>query len=482
MIDRNNAGPRRVLIASANPLFGRGLEKMIKQRRSGAGMEVRLAGSTQEALDVLESWLPDLLIVDYDDVNHPGSIQREIFLSRFIEGDRPMQVMLVSLGASGEVVVYDRRTLTPAQAEDWLDLPWAEGQPAGQAAPVSVSHSFLRSGGMKHYVVAGILTVILTVLTFFVLQTVGLLPEAASVQAGPIDRIVGIQLWLISFLFSLIVVFIGYSVVVFRRRKNEPGDGAFFKGSTRLEVAWTLFPLATVIYLSFLGAQALGEVRKPDAQAMTINVIAFQWGWIFEYPDYGIQSNTLYMPVNKQALLRLTSRDVIHSFWVKEFRVKQDALPGENLVKEVRITPNKLGDYQVMCAELCGGAHAYMNSPVKVVEQVDFDAWIEAETAAANLSPEVRGEKLATGSGCVACHSVDGTKLAGPTWKGLAGSEVTLQDGSTVIADDAYLIESIVDPALKIHQGFAPVMPASYKDTLSEKQIQDIVEFIKTIK
>lgn len=335
---------------------------------------------------------------------------------------------------------------------------------------------------MKHYVVAGILTVILTILVFLLLQTIGLLPEAASVQAGPIDRMVEIQVWLISFLFSLIVVFIVYSIVVFRRRNNEQGDGLFVKGSTPLEVVWTLVPLATVISLAFIGAQALGEMRKPDSSAMTINVIAFQWGWIFEYPDYGVQSNTLYMPLNKQALLRLTSRDVIHSFWVKEFRVKQDALPGKNLVKEIRITPNKLGDYQVMCAELCGGAHAYMTSPVKVVDQAGFDAWVESETAAANLSPEARGEKLVSGSGCLACHSTDGTKLTGPSWKGLAGSEITFQDGSTTVADDAYLVESIVDPAAKIVQGFAPVMPASYKDTLSEQQIQDIVAFIKTLK
>jgi cytochrome c oxidase subunit 2 len=181
-------------------------------------------------------------------------------------------------------------------------------------------------------------------------------------------------------------------------------------------------------------------------------------------------------------LLSLTSRDVIHSFWVKEFRLKQDVLPGKNLVKELRVTPNRIGEYTVNCAELCGGAHAYMNSPVKVVSQEDFDAWIAEELKAANASPAERGQKLSTGSGCQACHSIDGTKLAGPTWKGIAGSPVILQDGSTVTADDAYLVESIVSPQSKIHQGFPPIMPAAYKETLSEQQITDIVEFIKTLK
>jgi len=476
---------RRVLIASANPLFARGLQKIVAQRWEARGVEIRLAESMQEALGSLETWRPDLVIVDYDDVGQAGSIQREAFLSHFIASNRAMQVMLISLSASGEVVVYDRRTLTPAQAEDWLDLPWAPAEtgaerPSG-AVPIPESHSNGRIASMKHYVIAGALTVVLTVLTYLVLQAVGLLPVAASVQAGPVDRMVQMQLWMISFLFSLIVVFILYSIIVFRRRKGERGDGAYFKGSTGLEVLWTLFPLATVIYLSFVGAQALGEVRQADPDAMEINVISFQWGWIFEYPQQGIQSNILYMPVNQQALLRLTSRDVIHSFWVPEFRVKQDALPGENLVKDLRITPTEIGEYQVMCAEMCGGAHAYMTAPVRVVTQADFDAWLASESGAADLPPTERGQRLAEGSGCLACHSLDGTRLAGPTWQGLADSEVRLQSGETVIADDEYLHEAIVNPNSQIAEGFAPIMPDIYGDTLSEEQIMDIVEFIKSV-
>jgi cytochrome c oxidase subunit 2 len=278
------------------------------------------------------------------------------------------------------------------------------------------------------------------------------------------------------------VVFILYSVVVFRRRGNEPGDGVYMTGSSRLEVLWTLFPLVTVIYLAFAGADLLGNVRRVDPQAMRVNVTAFQWGWIFEYPDQGIQSNELVVPVDKQLQLVLTSRDVIHSFWVPEWRVKQDALPGKNLVKELRVTPNKIGNYMVMCSELCGGAHAYMNSPVRVVSQADYETWVSDQLKAANASPAERGQRLVTGSGCVACHSTDGSQMAGPTWKGLAGHEVELTDGTKVTADDAYLVESIVNPNAKVVKGFAPIMPAAYKDTLSEQQITDIVEFIKTLK
>lgn len=479
-----------MLIASANPLFAKGLEKMVTQRWERRGVEIRLATSTEEATTVLESWNPDLVIVDYDDVGRPGSIRRADFLNHFIAGDRPMQVMLVSLRESGEVVVYDRRTLTPAQAEDWLDLPWTPaahsqtGPSAASSLPVAVdtpqTQQSLRRGSMKHYVIAGVLTLVLTVLSFLLLTNIGLLPVQASVQAGPIDQMVQLQLWMISFLFSLIVVFILYSVFVFRAQKGETQEGAYFKGSTRLEVLWTLFPLATVIYLSFLGAQALGDVRKADPQAMTINVIAFQWGWSFQYPDLGITSSTLYLPKDKQVKLMLTSRDVIHSFWVPEFRVKQDALPGENLVKELRLTATREGEYTVMCAELCGGAHAYMNSPVMVVTQAEFDAWAAEQGAAADAPPEERGRTIAESTGCIGCHSLDGAAGAGPTWQGLYGAEITLADGSTVTADDEYLHESIVQPAAKIHQGFGPIMP-SYEGTLTEEQIRDVIEFIKTV-
>ncbi len=493
MSDLNPGTVRRVLIASANPLFAKGLEKMVTQRWAQRGVEIRLAASNEEATAALESWMPDLVIVDYDDIGRPGSIRRADFLSHFIAGDRPMQVMLVSLRESGEVVVYDRRTLTPAQAEDWLDLPWTpaaaaqppDRSPAPEAlAPVEPekpqTQQSLRSGSMKHYVIAGALTVVLTVLSFLLLTNIGLLPVQASVQAGPIDQMVQLQLWMISFLFSLIVVFILYSVFVFRARKGDTQEGAYFKGSTRLEVLWTLFPLATVIYLSFLGAQALGDVRKADPQAMTINVIAFQWGWSFEYPDLGITSSTLYLPKDKQVKLMLTSRDVIHSFWVPEFRVKQDALPGENLVKELRLTANVEGEYTVMCAELCGGAHAYMNSPVRVVSQADFDAWAAEESNAADAPPAERGQRIANSTGCIGCHSLDGTQGAGPTWQGLYNAEIPLADGSTVVADDEYLHESIVAPNAKIHQGFGPIMP-SYEGTLTEEQIRDVIEFIKTV-
>ena len=473
----NDAQPkhtRRVLIASANPLFGKGLQKIYGDRWGKEAVEFELASSMAETLARLETWQPELVIVDYDD----RTIHREEFLSFFITGDRPMQVVLVSLQANGAVVVYDRRTLTPAQAEDWLNLPW---QPEPISEPPSRSDSM--KGSAKHLLIAGLLVPVSTALIYLLLTNIGILPEQASTQAVTIDRLFNAHFLMIALLFSMIVVFIVYSIFVFRSKPGEKQEGAYFKGNNRLEVIWTIIPLGTVIAFSFFGARNLAETRTADPQALNVTVTAFQWGWSFEYPDYGVTSRELHLPVDRQVLLSLTSRDVIHSFWVPEFRVKQDALPGANLVKQLRITPTKTGSYTVMCAELCGGAHAYMNSPVIVVSKADFESWITAQVNEVLTDPVARGQKWAETTGCIACHSLDGTRLVGPSWKGLYGETVELADGTAVTADDAYLEKSILEPNAQISKDFpANVMPATYNDLLTNDQVKDIIEFMKTVK
>lgn len=489
MTESNQGKVTRVLIISANPLFARGLENLLSNRWSDQAVEVRLESNLTEAMTALESWQPELVIVDYDDRN----IQRAAFLSHFISGDQPMKVMLVSLRESGEVVVYDRRTLTPAQAENWLDLPWTRvanvqeppvPEPVRkQPQQVSETHLSPRSGGMKHYVIAGVLAVVLTFVMSFLLQSANLFLVPASSQAGPVDQMIRLQLWIISFLFSLVTVFILYSAFVFRRRRGDQSAGTYFKANNSLEIIWTILPLGLVIVLAMIGAKDLADIRKADPDALEVKVTAFQWGWSFEYPDYGIQGNQLYLPVNRQVHLSMTSRDVIHSFWVPEFRIKQDVLPGENLVKELRINPTRVGNYQVMCAELCGGSHAYMNAAVNVVSQQDFDAWVAEQSDTSSLTPAQRGEKVSQTSGCTGCHSLNGAKLPGPTWKGLAGESVKLTDGSTVVADDTYLKKAIVDPNAEIVEGYTPnLMPQTYKTQLSDQQINDLVEFMKSVK
>ncbi|HZW02755.1 MAG TPA: cytochrome c oxidase subunit II, partial [Anaerolineaceae bacterium] len=264
---------------------------------------------------------------------------------------------------------------------------------------------------------------------------------------------------------------------------GDDTDGRHIKGSTRLEIFWTVIPLLTVLYFSYVGSVTLAQTQKNDPQSLVVDVVGGQWYWSFTYPDFNITSNALYLPLDRTTLLRMTSMDVIHSFWVPEFRVKQDVLPGENFVRELEITPNRLGEFQVLCAEMCGVQHAYMVSPVYVVSPEEFDAWVDEQMSLAQADPAARGEVVAQNAGCLSCHSVDGSEKVGPTWQGLYESERVLQSGETIVAEDEYLHTAIVDPNLHIPQGFPPnVMPQNYDETLTEEQISDLVEYIESLK
>ena len=334
---------------------------------------------------------------------------------------------------------------------------------------------------MRHFVVVGIFIVILTVLTYAGLMAVGLMPVAASAQAGPIDWLWNLEMMVISFLSALIIVPLIYSLIVFRRKKGDTQDAEHVEGNTNLEITWTVIPLFLVMVFAYLGAGNLSAIRRVDPEAMVVKVTGIQWSWKFEYPAYGVTSTELHLPEGKQVLLQMTSNDVIHSFWVPEFRVKQDLVPGR--ITELRITPTLVGNYKVRCAELCGTSHAYMEGPVIVSAQADFDAWMAeqvklAEEAAA--TPEGRGQALVLANGCAACHSVTGAAGIGPTWLGLFGHEVPLADGTTVTADEAYLHESIKAPQAKIVAGFENQLMPTYGFT--DEQINDIVAYIKTIR
>jgi cytochrome c oxidase subunit II len=335
---------------------------------------------------------------------------------------------------------------------------------------------------MRHFVVVGILVLVVAVLTYMGLDAAGLMPVPASAQAVPIDWLWDLQVKIIAFLFALIVVPMIYSLLFFRRRKGDTTDAVHIEGNTNLEIAWTVVPLIIVLGLAYIGAENLAETRRADPNAMEVRVTGFQWGWRFEYPDFGITSNELYLPVNRQVVLKMTSTDVLHSFWVPEFRVKQDLVPGR--VTELRITPTLVGDtYKVRCAEMCGTSHAYMESPVIVAEMTDFDAWVAEQqelAAEAAQTPEGRGQALVAANGCVACHSLDGAAGIGPTWFQLAGSEVQLSDGTTVIADDAFLAESILQPQAKIVAGFETQQMPAYNFT--DEQVADIIAYIKTLR
>jgi cytochrome c oxidase subunit 2 len=307
------------------------------------------------------------------------------------------------------------------------------------------------------------------------------MPVQASAQAVSVDWLWNLQVIVISFLFALIIVPLLYSLFVFRRRKGDDSDGEHIVGNTPLEIAWTVIPLFVVLGFAYLGAYSLGETRRVDPQAMQINVTAQQFAFSFEYPEYGVVSQELYLPVGKQVHLNMTSTDVIHSFWVPEFRIKQDIVPG--IKTEYRITPTMQGSYKVRCAELCGASHAYMLAPVEVVSQDRFESWVgerQVEALAAAETPEGRGAALVSQNACSACHSIDGSASQGPTWLGLYGSLVSLAGGATVTADDAFIKESILQPQATIVSGFETVLMPAYQFT--DEQIADIIAYMQTLR
>jgi cytochrome c oxidase subunit 2 len=339
---------------------------------------------------------------------------------------------------------------------------------------------------IRHFVIVGVLVVVVAIVTYLALTALGLMPVEASAQSIEIDWLFDLEIKLIAFFFALIMVPLVYSLVVFRRKDGDETDAEHIEGHTGLEITWTVIPLVIVIALGIIGADNLRQVRAIDPQAIEVKVVAFQWGWRFEYPQ-GFSSTKLYLPVDQQVVLKMESLDVIHSFWVPEFRVKQDVVPGR--VEDYRITPDRIGEYKVRCAEICGTSHSYMESPVIVVSQVDYTQWVNTQAEAAKAEalanagkPDAaRGEKLYQESGCKACHSLDGSKGIGPTWKGLSGAQVKLADGSTVTADEAYLAESIKLPGAKTVEGFpANAMPGF--GYLTDPQVADLVAFIETLK
>lgn len=483
---------RRVLIASSHALFGQGLRSLLRERKEAEVEIVGMVSNLDEALQALDRLNPDLIIVDYDD----KKLNRDEFLARFVEGEKKLRVVLLSLQSAQEAIVYDRRTMAAHQIDDWLE-EWTYTDDSAksftQRGNAKTNMDFRRDP-MKnrlqkatHLIVAGVLVLVVTALLIISMNYVRILPVAASAQAEPIDQLFRLELIVIAFLFSLIVVFMVYSIFVFRRKRGDTSDAAHIEGNTNLEIAWTVAPLATVMVFAYLGGNALAATLAPEPKPLRVEVIGKQWAWSFVYPDYGVVSDKLYLPEDKQTILLLRSEDVIHSFWVPEFRVKQDALPGgEDFVRELRITPTEQGEYKVRCAELCGVQHTYMESPVIVLGQADFDSWLN-KAAGISDDPVVRGQQWSTNFGCLSCHSLDGTKLVGPSWIGLCDGTETMSDGSTMTVDEAYLRESILNPNAKIVEGFAAgLMPVQFIDPVTKKpisddQIADIIVYMNSI-
>lgn len=350
-------------------------------------------------------------------------------------------------------------------------------------------------GKFRHIISVIVLTLLTTAGLYFLFNWMFPRPEAASAQAVPIDIMFQSHFVMMAFLFALIMVIMLYAVFAFRRRPGDEEDGPHIHGHTGLEIAWTVVPTLVVIGFGVYGAIVLADITRAQENEMVVSVVGRQWSWTFEYPGQDVRTSKLVLPVDQPVVLELESEDVLHSFWVPEFRVKQDLVPG--VVKPLRITPTELGSYRLRCAEICGSGHAGMLADVEVVSQADFEQFLidSVMQPYAGQSPEERGERFYVELGCSGCHTLDGTPSAGPSWLGIYLREEQLDDGTTVIADEAYLQESILDPNALIVEGFLPDrMPPNFEAQIAafEEEIfiiegievdvvADLIAFMKTL-
>lgn len=208
-----------------------------------------------------------------------------------------------------------------------------------------------------------------------VASNINLTPPMAASRAVLVDQLFNTLLGIAAAIFLLVEGALVYAVFRFRRRKNHQGEGVANHGDNQLELAWTVVPAMIVLWVAIHSAGILTEISTTPPDAMPVRVTGQQFIWQFEYPEYGIQSSTLHVPVDRPVALELTSNDVIHSFWVPAFRLKQDALPGT--VTRNTFTAVMTGTFPVRCAELCGVGHSVMTTEVVVHEPADFESWLE---------------------------------------------------------------------------------------------------------
>jgi cytochrome c oxidase subunit 2 len=229
----------------------------------------------------------------------------------------------------------------------------------------------------------------ITVVSSVVLLQFDWFGDAASEEAGPIDTLFDVMIVLSCFVFAIVMVMFSYAIWKYRAKPGDESDGEPIHGNTKLEIAWTVIPTIIVLFGAGYSWIILDDIEAaaPASERMQVNVTAQQYKWTFEYPEDGVTSNELHVPVGTQLDLHLTALDVIHSFWVPEWRIKRDLVPqgpGSDEVDDtVQVTPDVEGTYNVICTEYCGFGHATMRAPAIVESQEDFDAWIKESAAPA---------------------------------------------------------------------------------------------------
>ncbi len=305
------------------------------------------------------------------------------------------------------------------------------------------------------------------------------LPEKASTFTDFVDPAFNLFFWISIFFFGIICFLIVLFTFKYLRRRPEQLASAQITHNLKLELTWTLIPLVIVMALFFVGIKGYFKMRVPPSGFMQVNVTGQKWSWSFAYPS-GAVNDTLVVPVNTPVKLVMTSKDVIHSFFIPAFRTKADVLP--NRYHALWFQATRTGVFPVECTQYCGTSHSYMWTAVKVVDPDNYKAWLDnASDPAKGKTPAEFGALLYTKRGCSACHSIDGSRIVGPSWKGIFGRQENCGPAGMVMVDEAYLRESMMEPAAKVVNGYQPVMP-TYKGVLTDREVDAITAYIKTLK
>jgi cytochrome c oxidase subunit II len=300
-----------------------------------------------------------------------------------------------------------------------------------------------------------------------------LFPERASALAWQVDGLYFLLIAVSAFFTLLIFVLIFVFAVKYRRSVHP--HPVQIDGSLPLELAWTLIPLGICMIFFAWGSLIFFQEARPPQGAMEVYAVGKQWMWKFEHETGQREINQLHVPLGKDVKMIMSSQDVIHSFYVPAFRIKADVLPGR--YTSTWFHPTKVGTYHLFCAEYCGTDHSGMIGQVIVMEPTAYEAWLSGGGASGSLS--ANGQQLFQQLGCATCHRFD-TQGRGPNLNGVFGKQVLLEDGRTVLADENYIRESILNPGAKIVSGFKPIMP-SFQGQVSEESLMALVAYVKSL-
>ncbi len=311
-----------------------------------------------------------------------------------------------------------------------------------------------------------------------------LFPKQVSSFAHDIDNLFYFIFYASLVLFLIVVVGMVYLAIKYRFKKgDEVRLTSSLDHNTFLEVLFFVIPLILVTITFVWGIKSyLNMIIVPD-DAIEIKVTGQSWFWTFDYPEGGSTLNELVVPVETPIKIVLSSRDVLHSFYIPVMRAKMDVLP--NRYNVMWFDANQAGEYEIFCTEYCGTGHSNMNAKVIVLPQKMYEIWLaEAGSADDDLPLEELGEKLYSKKACNTCHTLDGTALVGPSYlqtSQMWGQERVFDDGSSAIIDENYVRSSILEPQTQIVAGYQGVMP-TYQGLLNDRELDALIAFLKTLK